>query len=262
MNIQGEIIPMTQTVKGQNKGTPKKQYRPGQRQQDRLQRQARRRRRQRILTAAIAALALIVLSVAGIIEYQRYTSDQRAAQLASAHATATRVARVHANATATQLAIANATATQIANVQATATAKCLIGLHSTPTPTAGPAQPPALTGTPVTLPDGLQYIDVQVGCGAAAKTGSNVSIQYTGWLQKTGKKFDSSYDRNAQPISVALGQGQVIKGFEEGLVGLKRGGTRILIIPPALAYGAAGHPPQIPANAILIFEVTMVTVTG
>ena len=242
MNLQGEIIFMTQTVKGQNKGTPKKQYRPGQRQQDRLQRQARRRRRQRILTAAIAALALIVLSVAGIIEYQRYTSDRAAAQLASAHATATRVTRVDATATAAAL---NA---------------CLAGLETTPTPTAGPAKPPALTGTPVTLPDGLQYIDVRVGCGAAAKTGSNVSIQYTGWLQKTGKKFDSSYDRNAQPISVALGQGQVIKGFEEGLVGLKRGGTRILIIPPALAYGAAGQPPTIPANATLIFEVTVVTV--
>src|SRR5258708_30937333 len=121
MNLQGEIIPMTQTVKGQNNGTPKKQYRPGQRQQDRLQRQARRRRRQRILTAAIAALALIVLSVAGILEYQRYTSDRAAAQLASSHATATHSARVDTTATAPALK------------------PDLAALETTATPTAGPS---------------------------------------------------------------------------------------------------------------------------
>ena len=251
---------MTQTANGQKKGTPQKQYRPGQRQQDRLQRQVRRRRRQRLWTASIAAVVLIVLSVAGYIEYQRYTSDREAAQLARANATATKVASVHANATATQLAIANATATQIANVQATATAKCLIGLHSTPTPAAGPAKPPVVTGSTVTLPDGLKYIDVQVGCGPAAQTGSNVSVQYTGWLQSTGKKFDSSWDPGAQPITLTLGKGQVIKGFEEGLVGLKQGGSRRIIIPAALAYGSAGRPPTIPPNSVLIFDVTMVSV--
>ncbi len=233
---------MAQTVNGQKNGTPQKQYRPGQRQQERIQRQARRRRRQRIWTASIAAAVLIILSVAGTLEYQHYTADQAAAQLASANATATKVASVHATATAVQLA------------------SCLAGLKSTPTPSAGPAKPPALSDTPVTSSDGLQYIDVQVGCGQAAKTGSSVTVQYTGWLKSTGKKFDSSWDRGAQPITIVLGQGQVIKGWEEGLIGMKRGGSRRLIIPAALAYGAAGRPPVIPPNSVLIFDVTMVSV--
>jgi FKBP-type peptidyl-prolyl cis-trans isomerase len=233
---------MTQTVNGKKKETSQKQYRPGQRQQERLQRQARRRRRQRIWTASIAAVVLIVLSLAGYLEYQRYTAGQAAARLASANATATKIASVHATATAEQLA------------------SCLAALKTTPTPTAGPAKPPALTGTPVTLSDGLQYIDVQVGCGPAAKAGSNISAQYTGWLQKTGKKFDSSWDHNGQALTLVLGQGQVIKGFDEGLVGMKRGGSRRIIIPATLAYGVAGRPPTIPPNSVLIFDVTMVSV--
>jgi FKBP-type peptidyl-prolyl cis-trans isomerase len=239
INTQGESIPMAQTVNGQKKETPQKQYRPGQRQQERMQRQSRRRRRQRIWGASIAATVLIVLSVLGILEYQRYTADRTAAQLASANATATKLASVHATATAEQLA------------------SCLAALKTTPTPTAGPAKPPTLSETPVTLPDGLQYIDVQGGCGPAAKSGSNVSVQYTGWLQKTGKKFDSSWDRNAQAITLVLGQGKVIKGFDEGLDGMQRGGSRRIIIPASLAYGATGRPPTIPPNSILIFDVTM-----
>lgn len=241
---------MAQTVNGQNQESPQKQYRPGQRQQERLQRQARRRRRQRIWTASIAASVLIILSVVGLLEYQRYTAERAAAQLASTNATATSIAGVQATATA-----------KIVSVQATATAEqlasCLAALKLTPTPSAGPAKPPVLSKAPVTLPDGLQYIDVQVGCGPAAKAGSNVSVQYTGWLQSTGKKFDSSWDRKAQGFSVVLGQGKVIKGFDEGLVGMKQGGTRRLIIPAALAYGATGSPPVIPPNSVLIFDVTV-----
>lgn len=241
---------MAQTVNGQNQESPQKQYRPGQRQQERLQRQARRRRRQRIWTASIAASVLIILSVVGLLEYQRYTAERAAAQLASTNATATSIAGVQATATA-----------KIVSVQATATAEqlasCLAALKLTPTPSAGPAKPPTLSKAPVTLPDGLQYIDMQVGCGPAAKAGSNVSVQYTGWLQSTGKKFDSSWDRKAQGFSVVLGQGKVIKGFDEGLVGMKQGGTRRLIIPAALAYGATGSPPVIPPNSVLIFDVTV-----
>jgi FKBP-type peptidyl-prolyl cis-trans isomerase len=238
INFQGESICMAQTVKGQQE-PPQKQYRPGQRQQERMQRQARRKRRQRIWGASIAASVLIILSIVGILEYQRYTADRAAAQLASTNATATKIAKVHASATAEQLA------------------SCLAALKTTPTPTAGPAKPPAVSETPVTLPDGLQYIDMQVGCGPAAQSGSNVSVQYTGWLQKTGKKFDSSWDRKAQAFTLVLGQGKVIKGFDEGLIGMKQGGSRRIIIPAALAYGTAGSPPTIPPNSVLIFDVTM-----
>jgi FKBP-type peptidyl-prolyl cis-trans isomerase len=234
---------MTQTVNGQ-KEPPQKQYRPGQRQQDRMQRQARRRRRQRIWGASIAACSLIILSVVGIWGYQSYTTARAASQLASAHATATKIASVHATATAQQLA------------------SCLAALKTTPTPTTGPAKPPTVSGTPVKLSDGLQYIDVQVGCGPAAQSGSNVSVQYTGWLQKTGKKFDSSWDRGAQAFTLVLGQGKVIKGFDEGLMGMKQGGSRRIIIPAALAYGTAGSPPTIPPNSVIIFDVTMVSVSG
>ncbi len=234
---------MAQTVKGQ-KEPPQKQYRPGQRQQERMQRQARRRRRQRIWGASIAASVIIIVSIVGILEYQRYNAGRAAAQLASANASATTIARVHASATAAELA------------------SCLAGLQNTPTPTAGPAKPPTVSGTPVTLPDGLQYIDVKVGCGPAAQSGSNVSAQYTGWIQKTGKKFDSSWDRNAQAFTLVLGQGKVIKGWDEGLVGMKQGGERRLIIPAALAYGATGSPPTIPPNSVLVFDVTMGAVTN
>jgi FKBP-type peptidyl-prolyl cis-trans isomerase len=228
---------MAQTVNGKNE-SPQKQYRPGQRQQERMQRQARRKRRQRMWTAAIAASVIVILAVVGILEYQRYTADKAAAQLASANAAATRVAHEQATATAAQLA------------------SCLAALKTTPTPTAGPAKPPTVSEAAVMLPDGLKYIDVQVGCGPAAKAGSSVSVQYTGWLQSTGKKFDSSWDRKAQGFTLVLGQGKVIKGFDEGLVGMKQGGTRRLIIPAALAYGATGSPPTIPPNSVLIFDVT------
>jgi FKBP-type peptidyl-prolyl cis-trans isomerase FkpA len=234
---------MAQSVKGQ-KEPPQKQYRPGQRQQARMQRLARRRRRQKIWGASIAAVMLIILSIFGILEYQHYNADRAAAQLASTKATATKIASVHATATAAQLA------------------SCLAALKNTPTPTAGPAKPPTVSGTPVKLPDGLRYIDMQVGCGPAAQSGSNVSVQYTGWLQKTGKKFDSSWDHNAQAFTLALGQGKVIKGFDEGLIGMKQGGLRRLIIPASLAYGAAGSPPVIPPNSVLIFDVTMQSVAS
>lgn len=234
---------MTQTVNGNNNvGNSQKLRKPGQRQQDRLQRQARRRRRQRIWLSSIVSVAIIVLAVFGVLEYQNYSAAQQAKQQASAKAAATITARLHATAT---VAAMNA---------------CLSALNLPPTPTAGPAKPPTLTGAPVTLADGLQYIDVQKGCGPAAKSGSNVSLEYTGWLQSSGKKFDSSYDRKGSPFSLVLGQGQVIKGFDEGLLGMQQGGSRRLIIPAALAYGTAGSPPTIPANAVLIFDIQMLSV--
>lgn len=259
---------MTQTVDKNNDRKknsagakqPQRLHRPGQRQQERLERQQRRRQRQRLWTSGIVALAIIALSIFGIIEYQRYTAQQAAAQQASANATATVVAR--RNATATTVA-RNATATAASrNATATAVAlkPCLSKLNLPPTATAGPAKPPAVSGTPVKLSDGLQYIDVKVGCGSPAQSGSNVSVEYTGWLQSNGKKFDSSFDHGGSPLSFQLGQGKVIKGLDEGLVGMKTGGIRRLIIPASLAYGAQGYPPTIPANATLVFDVQMISI--
>ena len=108
------------------------------------------------------------------------------------------------------------------------------------------------------MPDGLKYTDDQVGTGAEAATGKTVSVHYTGWLLD-GTKFDSSRDRN-QPFSFPLGRGQVIKGWDEGVAGMKVGGKRTLVIPPDLGYGARGAGGVIPPNATLKFEVELLDV--
>jgi len=118
----------------------------------------------------------------------------------------------------------------------------------------GPPPLPAGVQTTTTT-SGLQYQDISVGSGAEAKSGDNVSVHYTGWLTD-GTKFDSSVDRN-QPFQFKLGAGNVIKGWDEGVAGMKVGGKRRLTIPPDLGYGAQGSPPVIPANATLIFDVEL-----
>ena len=115
-------------------------------------------------------------------------------------------------------------------------------------------------GTP--LPPGpkkLETEDVVVGKGREAKTGDTVHVQYTGTLTN-GKKFDSSYDHGGDPFKFTLGKGEVIKGWDQGVVGMKAGGKRRLRIPPDLGYGAKGSPPTIPANAGLVFEVELVLI--
>jgi FKBP-type peptidyl-prolyl cis-trans isomerase len=114
------------------------------------------------------------------------------------------------------------------------------------------------SGQATTTSSGMQIIDEVVGTGQEAKTGDTVSVNYTGWLAD-GTKFDSSYDRN-QTFDFTLGSGNVIKGWDEGVVGMKVGGKRKLIIPPDLGYGASGFPPVIPANATLTFEVELVAI--
>ena len=115
---------------------------------------------------------------------------------------------------------------------------------------------PELHGTLQSTADGLKYIDAEVGTGGAVKAGQNVTVHYTGWL-KDGKKFDSSKDRN-QPFSFPLGAGRVIKGWDEGVAGMKVGGKRKLIIPPDLAYGKRGAGNGlIPPDAELTFEVEL-----
>ncbi|TLG76955.1 FKBP-type peptidyl-prolyl cis-trans isomerase [Methylocystis sp. B8] len=109
---------------------------------------------------------------------------------------------------------------------------------------------------------GLQYKDTKVGTGAPAKVGQTAVVHYTGWLYNNGekgKKFDSSRDRG-QPFEFPLGQGQVIKGWDEGVEGMKVGGKRTLVIPPDLGYGARGAGGVIPPNAWLIFDVELVGV--
>jgi FKBP-type peptidyl-prolyl cis-trans isomerase FkpA len=113
-----------------------------------------------------------------------------------------------------------------------------------------------------TTPSGLQYEDTTVGDGAEAKAGHHVHVHYTGWLYNNGQqgaKFDSSVDRN-DPFAFSLGAGMVIKGWDEGVQGMRVGGTRVLVIPPDLGYGARGAGGVIPPNATLMFEVELLDV--
>lgn len=114
----------------------------------------------------------------------------------------------------------------------------------------------------ITTDSGLQYEDTIVGAGAEARAGQKVSVHYTGWLYNDGTKgakFDSSKDRG-DPFGFGLGGGQVIKGWDEGVQGMKVGGTRTLVIPPQLGYGARGAGGVIPPNATLMFEVELLGV--
>jgi FKBP-type peptidyl-prolyl cis-trans isomerase FkpA len=122
---------------------------------------------------------------------------------------------------------------------------------------------PMEEGKMVVNPSGLQYVDLKAGQGEEAKSGKTVEVNYTGWLDKggheKGAKFDSSLDRN-QPFRFRLGAGDVIKGWDEGVAGMRVGGKRRLIIPPDLGYGNRGAGGVIPPNATLIFEVELLSV--
>jgi peptidylprolyl isomerase len=128
----------------------------------------------------------------------------------------------------------------------------------TPRPTGAPS-PPELSGETVTTPSGLQYVEIQPGTGATPQAGQTVVAEYTGWLQSTGAQFDSSLNR-PEPFEFPLGQGQVIKGWDEGFATMQVGGKRRLIIPAELGYGEQGFGEDIPPNSTLIFDVELVAV--
>jgi len=165
------------------------------------------------------------------------------------------------------------TSTSAATKPAT-TAKATV--HHTPTKTAAtgkpavrkkapvtkvdPNAPTPVQGAGTTTPTGLQYWDIKQGTGATAAAGQKVEVQYTGWLTD-GHKFDSSVG-TGRNFAFMLGQGQVIKGWDEGVAGMKVGGKRQLRIPPQLAYGDRGFPGAIPAGSTLIFDVELMGVAA
>jgi peptidylprolyl isomerase len=134
---------------------------------------------------------------------------------------------------------------------------------ATTTPTSGPlSKEPTFTVPSGPAPHKLIIKDLIVGTGATAKKGSQVTVNYVGKLYSTGRVFDASWkDTPGKGFGpFALGAGAVIKGWDQGLEGMKVGGRRELIIPPSLAYGASGHPPTIPRNATLVFVVDLLKV--
>ncbi|WP_210252077.1 FKBP-type peptidyl-prolyl cis-trans isomerase [Rhodoplanes serenus] len=126
------------------------------------------------------------------------------------------------------------------------------GTSDGPAPDAAP--PPAAAPPGAAAPDGLASQDIKVGTGPEARTGQRLRVHYTGKLTN-GTTFDSSVGR--APFTFTLGGGQVIKGWDQGVAGMRVGGKRRLVIPPELGYGARGAPPQIPPNSTLVFEIDL-----
>jgi FKBP-type peptidyl-prolyl cis-trans isomerase len=150
---------------------------------------------------------------------------------------------------------------QQSETTSTSTGSSATTTTTTPAPTDQAAAPASegATAQEVSLPGGLKYQDLKVGDGALAESGKQVSVHYTGWLTD-GTKFDSSVDRG-EPFAFQLGAGQVIRGWDEGVKGMRVGGKRKLTIPSELGYGARGTPGgPIPPNATLVFDVELLGV--
>jgi peptidylprolyl isomerase len=160
------------------------------------------------------------------------------------------------------------------NASSTVSPRSSVSPTASATPTAPPAPTTCATFKPNPLAKGVPMVppvngkltdklvtkDVKTGHGAAAKSGSKITVKYVGYSCDTGKSFDASYTDGAknQEFSFTLGQSQVIPGWDQGLMGMKAGGVRELVIPSSLGYGASGSGPKIPGNDTLVFLVTMV----
>ena len=207
--------------------------------EQRRQKRAERQRRTRLILGGIILFSILFIA---IIIFTSWFRNNQAQKIANATATVQIATNSVYTATAIVLQTANA------NAQAT-----LEAIAST-------VKPMTFTGVPtdtVKLDSGLQYKDLVVGTGQETKTGNLVSVHYTGWLTD-GTKFDSSVDRG-QPFEFSAGAGNVIKGWDDGVVGMRIGGYRILVIPPNMAYGPQGQG-SIPANATLVFEIVLLNI--
>jgi peptidylprolyl isomerase len=138
-----------------------------------------------------------------------------------------------------------------------ALALAVLAVAQGPAPKPDTSKPTPVTGKPKPMIYGLEYWDIVEGTGAVAKKFSDVTVHYTGWVEH-GKKFDSSVD-HGKPLTFHLGESRVIKGWDQGIVGMKVGGKRQLRIPPELAYGEQGSA-SIPRNATLIFDIELLAV--
>jgi peptidylprolyl isomerase len=193
---------------------------------------ARRRRRNQIIGAVVGTLAVIGGLVALIVSLAGGGSGKKTTSLAS-----------------------SPTPTASATSSAVPAAPTACAKISPNPPAAGDPVVPDVTGKPPTT---LLVKDIKVGKGAAARTGQTLTLNYVGVSCSTGKAFDASYPRK-QPFSFPLGKGQVIKGWDQGLVGMRVGGRRELVIPASLGYGAAGSGATIKPNETLIFVVDLVS---
>ncbi len=207
--------------------------------EQRRQARAEHRRKQQQIAIIVSAVVVVVIAVIALLAW----NQQR---ITNAIATQTTVAQMATN----TVFAATQELQQTTSAQSQATANAL----------SASVQPMTFPGVPtdtVKTASGLQIKDVQPGSGNAAKSGDTVLVHYTGWLTN-GTQFDSSVGK--QPFSVKIGAGNVIKGWDEGLVGMKVGGRRILVIPPELGYGSTGSGSTIPANATLVFELVLVSI--